>query len=41
MASPISPEVEKNSKAIVFEALHDLQSEQAHKPTDEQYPTEI
>jgi hypothetical protein len=41
MASPISPEEEKNSRVTVAEVLHDLQSEQAHKPTGEQYPTEI
>jgi hypothetical protein len=41
MASPISPEEETNSRVTVAEVLHDLQNEQAHKPTGEQYPTEI
>jgi hypothetical protein len=41
MASPINLEEEKNSKAVVVEALRDLPSEQVHKPTGEQYPTEI
>lgn len=40
MASPISREVRKNSKEVVAVALRDLPSEQARKPTDEQYPTE-
>lgn len=38
-ASPISPEVKKNSKEVVFATLLDPPSERAHKPTDEQYPT--
>lgn len=38
-ASPIGPEVKKNSKEVVSAALLDPRSERAHKPTDEQYPT--
>lgn len=40
MASPISREARKNSIEAVAEALRGLRSEQVHKPTDEQYPTE-
>ena len=39
MASPINPEVKKNSKEAVSVVPHDLQSERVHKPIDEQYPT--
>lgn len=39
MASPISPEVEKNSRAVVAEALRGPRSERVRTPTDEQYPT--
>lgn len=41
MASQINPGEGKNSKVTVVAALHDLQNEQVHKRTDEQYPTKI
>lgn len=41
MASQINPGEGKNSKVTVVATLHDLQSEQVHKRTGVQYPTEI
>lgn len=39
MAFPTNPEVKKNSTAVVVAVPRDLPNGQAHKPTDEQYPT--